>query len=279
LIDCIKSRHIVEYIIVMEEYKNFAMRIAKEAGKIMKEHFVIGMARKEKEDTSPVTEADLKINSLIIREVSKLFPTHTVLGEEESNIIKDSEYVWICDPVDGTNPYSLGLPIATFSLALVKNGEVILGVIYDPFCDRLYSAEKGKGAYLNNKKIHVSDYSTLSKAKIEFEMFNRAKYDVQPLVNELKKYDVFLLKLASYANPSALVAAGEFTATIFPHTTVHDAAAPKIIVEEAGGKVTDIFGNEQRYDQPVNGLLVSNGIIHDQLVALAKQFVVRRDNI
>ena len=221
----------------MEEYKNFAIGIAKEAGEIMKKYFAIGMERMEKEDTSPVTKADLEINSLLIKEVSRLFSTHSVLGEEESNLVKDSEYIWVCDPVDGTIPYSLGLPVATFSLALVKNGEVVFGVVYDPFCDRLYTAEKGKGAYLNDKKIHVSDYATLEKARVEYEMWNRSKYDFQPLINELKKYNTMLLHFASYVNPSALVATGEFAATIFPHTTVHDVAAVKIIVEEAGGKV------------------------------------------
>lgn len=258
----------------MEEYKKFAVRIAKESGNIMKKYFSVGMERMEKEDTSPVTKADLEINSLLIKEVSKLFPTHSVLGEEENNIIEDSEYVWVCDPVDGTIPFSLGLPISTFSLALVKNGEVVLGIVYDPFCDRLYYAEKNKGSYLNNKKINVSNYSTLDKARIEYEMWNRSKYDLQPLINELKKYNVMFVHFASYVNPSVLVAAGEFTATIFPHTTVHDVAAIKIIVEEAGGKVTDIFGNEQRYDQPINGALVSNGVLHDQLVTLTKQFVI-----
>ena len=105
----------------MEEYKNFAVRIAKESGKIMKEYFMVGMACKEKEDTSLVTEADLKINSLLIKEVSRLLPSHSVLGEEESNMIKGSEYVWVCDPIDGTIPYSLGLPISVFSGIIPKN--------------------------------------------------------------------------------------------------------------------------------------------------------------
>ena len=258
----------------MEEYKKFAVWMAKEAGKIMKGYFSIGMERMEKEDTSPVTKADLEINSLLIKKVSELFPTHSVLGEEESKMIDGSEYVWVCDPVDGTIPYSLGLPISTFSLALVKNGEVVLGVVYDPFCDRLFYAEKGKGSFLNDKKIHVSDYATLEKARIEYEMWNRSKYDFQPLVNELKKYNAVLLHLASVVNPSVLVAAGEFAAVIFPHTTVHDIAAIKIIVEEAGGKVTDIFGNEQRYDQSINGAIVSNSILHNKLVDLAKKFVI-----
>ena len=214
----------------MQEYKKFALAIAEEAGKIMKEYFVVGMVRQEKEDTSPVTAADLKINSILIKKVSKLFPSHSVLGEEESNIVKGSEYIWVCDPIDGTIPYSLGLPISVFSLALVKNGEVILAVVYDPFCDRLYYAEKGKGAYLNNKKIHVSNASTLEKAKIEYEMWNRSKYDLQPLVNELKKYNTFLMKFSSYVNPSVLVAAGEIRATKFPHTTAPTAPSVKNII-------------------------------------------------
>lgn len=257
----------------MKEYKKFAIEIAKESGKIMLDYFKIGMVSEAKKDGSSVTEADLKINSLVIKEVSRLFPKHSVLGEEESNAVKGSEYTWVCDPIDGTIPFSLGLPLSTFSLALVKNGEVLLGVIYDPFCDRLYCAEKGKGSYLNNKKIQVSNHSVIEGARIEFEMFNRAKYDVGKLMSELKKQKAGLIQLCSIINPSALVAAGEFSATIFPHNTPHDAAAIKIIVEEAGGKVTDIFGNEQRYDQPINGFLVSNGALHNKLIALTKKFV------
>ena len=216
----------------MEEYKKFAVSVAKESGKIMMDYFKIGMNREYKKDTSTVTQADFKINSLVIERVSKLFPTHSVLGEEESNIKKGSEYVWVCDPIDGTIPFSLGIPISVFSLALVKNGEVILGVVYDPFCDRLYFAEKGKGAYLNDKKIKVSNKSSLEMARIEYEMYNRSKYDLQPLINELKKYNALLVNFAAYINPSMLVAAGEFTATLFPHITAHDAATVKIIVEE-----------------------------------------------
>lgn len=261
----------------MEEYKKFAVSTAKEAGKIMLDYFKVGMDRKYKEDTSPVTEADLKINSILIKKVSELFPEHSVLGEEESNMIKGSEYVWVCDPIDGTIPYSLGLPISTFSLALTKNGEVILGVVYDPFCDRLYYAEKGKGSYLNDKIIHVSNQLTLERSRIEYEMWSRSKYNLLPLIEELRKQKVGFLQLCSFINPSVLVAAGEFAATIFPHITAHDAAAVKIIVEEAGGRVTDIFGNEQRYDQPINGLLVSNGVLHSQLVDLTKKFVTIQD--
>lgn len=262
----------------MEEYKKFAIRIAKESGEIMKKYFMIGVVCEYKKDNSPVTQADLEINSFLINEVSRLFPEHSINGEEKSNTVKGSKYVWVCDPIDGTIPYSRGMPISTFSLALVKNGEVVLGVVYDPFCDRLFSAEKNKGSYLNDQKIHVSDRTTLNNSKIDCEMFNSAKYDFGELIKQLKKYNIGVMRLSSFIYPSVLLAAGEFDITLFPHTTAHDAATVKIIVEEAGGKVTDIFGNEQRYDQPINGLLVSNGILHNQLVALTKQFVVIQNN-
>lgn len=257
-------------------YKEFATTIAKEAGTVMKNHFKLGMARTIKADASPVTEADLAINSLLIQKVREQFPIHNVRGEEESNIISDSDFLWVCDPVDGTIPFSGGLPLSTFSLALVQNGEPILGVVYDPFCDRLFFAEKGTGAFLNDTPIHVSSKNTLDRAMIEYETWRYSKYEIRPLMSELEKRGAIIMHLCSIANPSALVAAGEFVATFFPHNTAHDIAAVKVIVEEAGGKVTDIFGNNQRYDQPINGAIVSNGAMHDELVELAKQLVTEK---
>lgn len=258
----------------MNEYRKFADELALKAGKIMLEHFGLGVNRNFKHDTSPVTEADLQINSRVIEEVKKAFPEHSVQGEEETHIVENSEYVWVCDPVDGTRPFSNGLPIATFSLALVKDGEVIVGVVYDPFCDRLYSAEKGGGCFINNIKTHVSETSSFVRATADCEISPRAKYDTKGLRDHLvEKFDIVNYKLCAFVLPSALVSAGEFDFTIFPATTAHDAAAIKILVEEAGGKVTDIFGEEQRYDQPINGLIVSNGILHDELVAMCKEQV------
>jgi fructose-1,6-bisphosphatase/inositol monophosphatase family enzyme len=263
--------YIFEY---MTEYIQFAEEMAKKAGTIIKEHFGLGMQREFKSDSSPVTEADLKINSLLITEVKRLFPEHSVIGEEESHIVENSEYAWVCDPLDGTRAFTSGLPLAAHSLALVKNGEVILGVVYDPFCDRLYSAQKGQGTTLNGVKTVVSKVSNLQRAVSDIESSNTAKYDTTELRNQLiKDYHVVNYKLCAIVLPSALVAAGEVAFTVFPHASAHDIAAVKIIVEEAGGKVTDIYGNEQRYDQAINGALISNGLLHDQLVEMAKQFV------
>ena len=248
------------------EYKEFAINIAKEAGDIMHKNFQLGMKKEWKADNSPVTETDIAINKLVINKVKEYFPDHDVKGEEESDLGNNSEYLWVCDPVDGTIPFSHGFPIFTFSLALVKNGRSILGVVYDPIMQNLYWAEKGKGAFLNNKPIHISNHSTINQSCIALENFKRAKYSLWGIERELDKQGGQVIKLCSIIYPSSRVASGEISAAIFPHTTAHDIAAIKIIVEEAGGKVTDLFGDEQRYDQDINGAIISNGKIHDLLV-------------
>jgi fructose-1,6-bisphosphatase/inositol monophosphatase family enzyme len=260
----------------MDEYKKFAEDFAARAGQIMLDNFKLGMAKQWKSDNSLVTETDLKINSLLISEVKEKFPGHRIKAEEESSMEGGGEYVWVCDPVDGTIPFSHGIPISTFSLALTKNGESILGVILDPFQKRLFSAVKGEGAHMNGDKIRVSQISELGKTTGEYEMFQTAHYDVNKLQERLVGTGMMLMKLCSVAYPAALVAAGELGFVIFPHTTAHDGAAAKVIVEEAGGKVTDLFGEEQRYDQDIRGFIASNGVLHEELVSLCKELVTKK---
>ena len=260
----------------MNNYKEFAEQFARKAGAIAKENFSLGMSRQWKSDSTPVTETDLKVNSLLIKEVQELFPGHSVKGEEESNILTGAEYVWVCDPIDGTIPFSHGIPTFTFSLALTHKGESILGVVYDPMGDRLFSAAKGEGAYLNGKRISVSQDDTLKGVLGAFEIFSRSTHDVYPLAQKLNNEGAAMMALCSIIYPSVLIAAAEVGFTIFPHNAAHDAAAVKIIVEEAGGKVTDLFGNEQRYDQEINGYIASNGKLHDKLVELSKQLVIKK---
>lgn len=254
------------------KYKDFAIGIAKEAGKIIRDNFKLGMERDWKPDNSPVTKADLDINRLVIESVKKEFPDHGVRGEEES-YRANSEYLWVCDPIDGTIPFAHGIPICTFSLALVKNGKPIVGVIHDPFLERLFSAEEGKGTFLNEEQIYVSKQKDLANNALNLENFENAKYQLWELEKKLSFKNSKVLKLCSTAYACALVACGEFIASIFPHTGGHDIAAAKIIVEEAGGKVTDLFGQEQRYDQNIKGAIVSNGIVHKELVELTREFL------
>lgn len=256
---------------ISKQYLDFTISIAKEAGKIMKDNFKIGMTKKIKADNTFVTETDLAINTLLIKKVKKEFPEHDILAEEESDMSRKSDYVWVCDPVDGTLPFSHGIPTCVFSLALVYKGQPIVAVVYDPFLDRMFYAEKGKGAFLNNERTFVSKEKDLKKSLIGYAIWKNAKFDIRKTIDRIsQEFDRDALRLGSITYVDALVAAGELEAAIFPGISAHDSAAIKLIVEEAGGKVTDLFGNEQRYDRELKGCLASNGLVHKEILSLLK---------
>jgi len=245
-------------------YKQFALKIAKQAGKIMRQNFKAGMAKKFKADGTPVTVTDIAVNKMVITEVKKYFPGHDVLGEEESHRPNHGKYLWVCDPVDGTLPFSHAIPTFVFALALVKDGEPIVGVIYDPIMDRMLFAEKGKGAFLNNKKIQVSGHK-LAGGAVDWDHWTLPR----PVV--LANKTPFYFGINSVLYGSLLVACGEFVGAVYGADKPHDIAAAKIIVEEAGGKVTDRNGKQQRYDRNINWAIVSNGTVHQGLVNLVKK--------
>lgn len=255
-------------------YKSFAMELARAAGVIIKQNFVLGMKREWKEDATPLTATDVEINRLVIEAIRKQFPEHSVLAEEGDFFSETSEYVWVCDPLDGTVPFSHGIPLCTFSLALTKQGESILGVIYDPFMDRLFVAERGKGAELNGEPIHVSQRAVLKESPIGIVYWKDAPFDFSLCTEGLRYEQAKIMVIASIAYMASLVACGEFVATLFPGNKPHDSAALKVIVEEAGGCVTNVHGNEQRYDRPILGHIASNGVLHRQLVELVQKTVL-----
>jgi myo-inositol-1(or 4)-monophosphatase len=253
-------------------YKNFAINLAKKAGKMMKTGFVLGIEKTIKKDGSPVTKIDLAINNLVINEVKKYFPSHAVLGEEESHFVQGAEYVWVCDPIDGTIPFSRGVPTCMFSLALTHKGVSVLGAAFDPFTNRMFFAEKGKGAFLNNKTISVSRNKVLKRSAVALELWKGMEYPLFGFLEDIifkKGTEIFDTNSAVYNG--CLLAAGQTDGYVFPHYTAHDVAAIKVIVEEAGGKVTDLFGKDQRYDRPVKGCVLSNGLIHKELLKLIKK--------
>lgn len=240
----------------------FAKDLAQQAGAIMRQNFTTGMKKEWKEDNTPLTKTDLAVNQLVLDAIQKNYPEHSFIGEEGSNV-KESEYTWVCDPIDGTIPFSHGFPTFAFSLALVKDGVSIMGVIYDPIMDRLLWAEKGTGAFLNGEKISVSAEKTLSeKSFVELNADDR----MTTLRAYLKEKNCYVPCLYTCVYASMLVAVGEFVAAIYPFDKPWDAAAVKIIVEEAGGKVTDLNGNEQHYDGQVQGFVASNGLVHEELL-------------
>lgn len=256
------------------EYLNFAKDIAKYAGEIMLRYFSKDNGEKYKGDKTIVTLADTEINSYLIKRVKEKYPSHAVDGEEEQ--FGESNYKWVCDPVDGTAMYARHIPVAVFSLALVIDGKPIVGVVYDPFTDSLYTAIKGEGAYKNNEKISVNNYVLDDiKTVCHCDMWPKAKYNVCKVFEELRKKTI-LNDIGSITRASCCVATGDYSLTISTGTEHKhcDIAAVKVIVEEAGGKVTDLFGNEQRYDQSIKGALISNGVVHDEVVNVIKNYII-----
>lgn len=139
-----------------QEYLEFAKDIALYAGRVMMEYYNDEISLNYKKDKTVVTMVDKRINSYLIERVKEKYKDHSVSGEEES-FIQESEYVWVCDPLDGTGMYVNHIPVFVFSLALVYKGQPIVGVVYNPNEDKMYTAIQGEGAYCNNKKISVNN--------------------------------------------------------------------------------------------------------------------------
>ncbi len=260
----------------MEEYLEFAIEIAKYAGGIMRKYFQEDNGSSYKGDNTIVTKADTEINHYLIERVKERYPEHSVDGEEEK--FGTSNYVWICDPVDGTAMYARHIPVAVFSLALVVDGKPVIGVVYDPFLNRLYQAIEGKGAYCNDIPIHVSDIVLGDKRSVSnFDIWVDAPYDISEVMKKLEKQSYFVA-IGSVIRASMCVATGDFNAAIFPGGAGKycDMAAVKVIVEEAGGKVTNLFGENQRYDQTIQGAIISNGKVHDEIEEVLKKYMKKK---
>ena len=260
---------------MLNDYLEFAKEIALYAGKIMLEFYNDNIDLNYKEDKTVVTLVDKKINSYLIEKVKEKYQNHSVIGEEES-LKKDFEYVWVCDPLDGTGMYVNHIPVFVFSLALVHNGEPIVGVIYNANEDKMYSAIKGKGAYCNNVKIHVNDKDLGDLGyRTNIEIFNNNIIDEVSLINELKSSSK-ISSIGSVARSCMAIATGDFSCDIFPGTSHGncDLAASYIIVREAGGKVTNIYGEEQRYDNDIKGAIITNGISHEKVLQKVRKHIL-----
>lgn len=243
----------------------FAVELAKKAGDIMRKHSSAGIIVEKKQDNSPVTIADKTINDLVIAQVEEHFSDHSVLGEEAS-VIKAGPYAWSCDPIDGTVAYIHRFPTSMFSLALLKDGSPVVAVAYNPWIDELYSAQHGGGAFLNGKKTSVSNNDIFNSTLATAATLSEDKIDKIKRLRDGVPPQTHINGVVGAVFPAMRIAAGDIEGYIFYYSGAHDVSASKLIIEEAGGRVTDIDGNEQRYDQPINGAIMSNGIIHEDLL-------------
>lgn len=247
----------------------FAVSTARAAGEIMRDYFYRADQNVSvKADKTLVTEADTLINNLVIGRVQQVWPEHGVLGEEAS-LYNQRKELWVCDPIDGTNGFVVGLPTAVFSLAYVLEGVPLVAVVFNPLTNEMFTAMAGKGAMCNGQAMRVSRRG-LQGAVLGGPGGLREIEREIPVYAALRRLGVTVRPFGGMVYQCCLVARGKLDGRLFPGYGAHDIAAVKLIVEEAGGCVTDINGQEQAYDQPIKGAVVSNGLIHQELVTAVR---------
>ncbi len=216
-----------------------------------------------------VTEADHAAEKAILAVIKSNFPDHQILAEETGAIIQDSHYKWIIDPIDGTVNFAHGIPLNCVSIGIEKEGEIVMAAVYNPHINEFFFAEKGKGATLNDKPIKVSEQTQTIKACLvtgfPYTYINLPNGPLEIFERFIRK-GVPVRRLGSAAIDLCWVAAGRFDGFYEHKLEAWDSAAGYLIVEEAGGKVTDHQGNKFSVYQ--HKLLATNGKIHDEMIAV-----------
>lgn len=242
---------------------------ATEAGaKVMQEYFQGKFLISHKEGINNlVTEADHASEKVIFETIKNEFPDHFILSEEAGEIARDSNYKWIIDPIDGTVNFAHGIPICCVSIGLELDGEMIMGAVYNPFIHEFYFAQKGYGASLNDKRIYVSEENEVMKSCL-VTGFPYSYLD-QPngpldVFSRLIRRGVPVRRLGSAAMDLCWVAAGRFDGFYEHKLQAWDSAAGFLIVQEAGGRVSDFSGKKYSPYQP--HIVASNGKIHEELL-------------
>jgi len=255
-----------------EEIMRFAESAAREAGHFLKKRLHAKHAVDFKGEINIVTEEDRMSEEIIKAKIRERFPDHGILAEETPETGKGAEFRWIIDPLDGTTNYAHGYPVFCVSVALEKNSSVVLGVIYNPMLEELFTARAGGGAFLNGDRISVSSVAKLSRSllatgfpyDIRTDGFNNLDYFVSMAVKAQA-----IRRAGSAALDLAYTACGRFDGFWELKLKPWDTAAGCLLLAEAGGKISDLNGNEHRLGSP--HILASNGMIHDQMLRVFEE--------
>ena len=219
-----------------------------------------------------VTNCDKKVEKYLIEELQKARPNYSILSEEIGEINKDGSFRWIIDPIDGTSNFMHGIPHFAISIGLEHNNEIICGIIYDPIKDEMFTAEKGNGAFINNKRLRVSARSKLKDCIIFTGGPKYGSIDQELSMKEYKKIsekvDIPIRKFGSGSLDMAYVAAGRCDGFWTRNLNYWDMAAGIVIVKEAGGFVTD-FNGENAYIENKT-ILVTNSKINKEMIEVLK---------
>lgn len=243
----------------------------KAGGDVVKKYFNEALLTEEKSTAGDFrTKADTESEQAIIAVLQQAFPEHNIYAEESGQIDNKSEYTFVIDPLDGTSNFVLGIPDFAISIGLLQKDEVIMGVIYNPILDQLYSAAKGKGAYLNGRPIHVNSEADITKATISYTCGYNTKREYSDAVKG-KLRDLSVKRILDTWAPAydyCLLASGRLEAVISKEGDLEDYVAAKIIVAEAGGRISDFQG--ETADGRAADFIATNGThIHDELTKLS----------
>ncbi len=246
---------------------NFAIRVAQEAGRLLRSRLGTDIDISYKSSIDLVTDVDLASERLIRETISTYYPRHEILAEEGGLAETASEYRWIVDPLDGTTNYAHGYPNFCVSIALEFQGETIIGVVYDPMREELFTAERGAGATLNNRPIRVSKTDDLMQSLLSTGF----PYDIKTSkLTNLDHWANFAMNAQALRRDGAAAldlcytACGRFDGFWELKLAPWDMAAGALIVFEAGGRVTDFTG--QPFSNYKPEVIASNGLIHDRMI-------------
>lgn len=243
-----------------------AIEAARKAGEIIMKHYGKVTVR-YKSDGSLVTDADIESEKRIKDILGGKFPDYSLLGEESGRINKSSEYTWMIDPLDGTTNYSIQNPFFNVSIALARGDDPVLGVVYYPFQDELFHAVKDEGAYLNNERIRVSGGDMKDSVICFCHAHDRETVEsMSNIFRRIKLCNTTLRQIGAAALELSYVACGRVGAFFMIKLNPWDVAAGAVIVKEAGGRVTDFYGNP--FTLKARDILASNGRMHEDLLEL-----------
>jgi myo-inositol-1(or 4)-monophosphatase len=267
------------------EYVDVAEGIAKQAGALLRDFYAKGVETEYKGDVDLVTAADRASEALIRKELTAAFPGHGIFGEEGTRDQMDSEFRWYVDPLDGTTNFAHGFPAFCTILGLEKrakglakdaDGAMVAGVIYDALRDECFVAERGKGAWLNGRRIHVSKTKHLQEA-LTATGFPSHKRHVSPNIHFYQEFTLRshgVRRAGSAGLDMAYVACGRLDGFWEFHLNPWDTSAGYLLVEEAGGTVTHMDGG--RFTMDSREVLATNGLIKDEMVHLFTEMFAGR---
>lgn len=249
-----------------KNYLEAAVEIAQEAGKILMEEFSHPLdIRYKGDEVDLVTQADKRSEQAIVARLNQYFPGHAVAAEEGTGRDTASEFCWHVDPLDGTTNFAHGYPCFCVSIALARRDTLLAAVIFNPYYNELYTAARGEGAGFNGKKIAVSKVAALSTSLVctGFPVRNRKLSPNLQYYGEFTQRSHGVRRDGSAALDLAAVAAGRFDGFWEFNLNKWDTAAGVLLIEEAGGRVSDFEGKPYQLGGPV--ILATNGLIHEEM--------------